>query len=289
MGKLLNTKDILLLGLAGSLDIFEEVKDPFHIVSSSYKQMYGWVPDRYRKHNFYQLVSRSIKTDLIEKVEKDGEMYIRITSKGRGEIKRDFPLISFQKKDWDGKWRMIMFDIDEVNKNTRDQLRRKLKELGFGMLQKSVFISPHDLLSDFIEFSKSRGIKDYIYFLETDRLIVKSNVDLASRVWKLDELNQKYKDIVEQIEDLNDDNRENGNLSYMTNQRDRDKKSDSSEVNNGKNSIRKKHKRKKDSEGIRIKIRNDWLAITTIDPYLPERFLPNPWYGKKAREMVRSL
>jgi len=81
MGKLFRSKDILLLGLANLLDFSEEVRDPFHLLSQSYKNMYGWVPRQYQKHNFYQLISRSYKAKLIEKVEKDGKMYIRITSR----------------------------------------------------------------------------------------------------------------------------------------------------------------------------------------------------------------
>src|SRR3989344_4002694 len=150
MRKLLRSQDILLLGLAGGLDLFEEINDPLSLVSKSYENMYGWVPKKYKRHNFSHLVWRNIKTGFIEKVEKNGEIYIRLTSQGSQKIIREFPLLSLQKKKWDKKWRFAIFDIQEVNKNVRDQLRKKLKELGFGMLQKSVFISPHDVLKDLL-------------------------------------------------------------------------------------------------------------------------------------------
>ena len=152
MKKLLRPRDILLLGLTNALDAFEELKDPLHLVSKSYDQMYGWVPDQYKKHHFNHLVWRSLRAGYIEKIEKDGEIYIRITSSGAKMIQRDFPLLSLQNKTWDHKWRIVMFDIAEIQKKKRDYLREKLKELGFGMLQKSVFISPHDIFQDFSEF-----------------------------------------------------------------------------------------------------------------------------------------
>lgn len=199
MRKFLKPKDILLLGLANILDAAEEIRDPLRIMSSSYKSMYGWIPRQYQRHNFNQLVSRSLKTKQIEKIEKDGKICLRITSEGKRIIQRDFPMLLLQNRHWDGRWRIIMFDIQEVNKKARERLRSKLKELGFGMLQKSVFISPHDIIRDFIEFAQTSGIEDYLYILETHKLIVGDEKEFANKIWKLDELNEKYKEIVDMI------------------------------------------------------------------------------------------
>lgn len=267
MRKFLKPKDILLLGLANLLDAAEEIQDPFRIMSSSYKNMYGWIPRRYQKHNFYQLVSRSLKTHLIEKVEKRGEIYMRITSEGRKTIRRDFPMLSFQKRQWDRKWRIVMFDIEEINKQVRERLRIKLKELGFGMLQKSVFISPHDMLKDFSEFAQASGITNYLYLLETSKLIVNDERELANKVWKLEELNEGYKNLVDGIGEIKN--------SYMIGDSDRIKKSDG--------------QREEKMRNIKANIRNSWLKIVIADPFLPKIFLPKPWYGDKAAKLARGL
>ena len=267
MRKLLNPKDILLLGLGHVLDAAQEIHDPLGIVSFSYKNMYGWIPRRYRRHNFNQLVSRSLRTKLIEKIEKDGEVYMRITSEGRKTIQRDFPMLSFQKRSWDGKWRIVMFDIEEIKKLARDQLRRKLKELGFGMLQKSVFISPHDILKDFFEFSENVGIKDYLYFLETENLIVGDRTEFANRIWKLDVLNERYKNIVDEIEKIKN--------KYIISKNDRVKTL----------YIQNDSRMRKDVAGIR----NNWLNIVIYDPFLPKPLLPKPWYGYVAEKLIRGL
>jgi len=44
---------------------------------------------------------------------------------------------------WDGKWRMVMFDIPKKYSSTRDALRRKLLEIGMHRLQESIFIYPY--------------------------------------------------------------------------------------------------------------------------------------------------
>ncbi len=47
------------------------------------------------------------------------------------------------KKQWDGKWRVVCFDIPEKRKDVRRAVQRKLSLLGFYKLQNSVFIYPH--------------------------------------------------------------------------------------------------------------------------------------------------
>lgn len=267
MRKLFKPKDILLLSLASLLDVAEEMRDPLGIMRFSYKSMYGWVPRRYKLHNFNQLVSRSLRTHLIEKIEKGGEVYMRITSEGKKTIKRDFPMLSLQNKPWDGKWRIVMFDVEEINKRVRNQLREKLKELGFGLLQKSVFISPHDIMKDFLEFSETSGIKDYLYLLETKDLIVGNKTEFANKVWRLGELNESYKNIIDEIEKIKNE--------YITDQDDRLKQL----------YIQNDSKVGKDV----AKIRNKWLSVVICDPFLPKILLPQPWWGHEAGRLVKGL
>src|SRR3989344_4076427 len=48
-----------------------------------------------------------------------------------------------KSKKWDGKWRIIIFDIPQELHRERNILRRRLRSMGFYMLQKSVFIFPY--------------------------------------------------------------------------------------------------------------------------------------------------
>jgi len=44
---------------------------------------------------------------------------------------------------WDGKWRMIIFDIKEKQRKRRDELRLLLEGAGFVRLQHSVWVHPY--------------------------------------------------------------------------------------------------------------------------------------------------
>ena len=49
------------------------------------------------------------------------------------------------EKRKDGKWIMLIFDVPEKNKKSRELLRRILYNLKYKMFQKSVWINPYDV------------------------------------------------------------------------------------------------------------------------------------------------
>lgn len=257
MGKLLCSRDILLLGLAGVLDVFDEMKDPLCVMSKGYESMYGWVPKKFNRNNFYHLTWRSMRTGYIEKVEKNGEAYLRLTSQGQKKLRRDFPLLTMQQRPWDKKWRVVMFDIKETNRVTRDNFRQKLRELGFGMLQESVFISPHNVAEDIAEFIESIGLENAAYVFETQKLIVGDQKQLASKVWRLGVMNEEYEALIEMIKN-----------EYLKFQNDRGKKL---------------------KKGVVEGLRGEYVQIILRDPFLPKELLPENWKGNTARELIKKF
>ena len=47
-------------------------------------------------------------------------------------------------KKWDKKWRLVIFDVWERRRQTRDAIRRYLRQLGFVCLQQSVWVYPFE-------------------------------------------------------------------------------------------------------------------------------------------------
>lgn len=85
------------------------------------------------------VVGKLIKSGLLEK-DKDG---ISLTRKGERELEKIGDVIIKPKK-WDGKWRILIFDISETKKSIRDSMRRTLIAIGFVKLQNSVWVFPYD-------------------------------------------------------------------------------------------------------------------------------------------------
>lgn len=94
---------------------------------------------------------RSINNSRKRLIEKGLVQYtdnglLALTSSGRkalGQIeRREFKIKKPSK--WDGKWRVLIFDIKEKNKKTRDKIRITLSFIGFVKLQNSVWVYPYD-------------------------------------------------------------------------------------------------------------------------------------------------
>ncbi|MDP2950984.1 MAG: hypothetical protein Q8N55_01225 [bacterium] len=92
----------------------------------------------------------------------DQTFSMTITDKGKLKVlKYHFDKMKISEKNWDGKWRLVVFDVPEKFRKGRDALRSKLKNLGFHELQKSVFVFPYhcqDEVDFIIEFF---GIRPY--------------------------------------------------------------------------------------------------------------------------------
>jgi len=128
---------------------------------------------KYKKRKTYDAFYRLKKDGCIEITKKGHQAYVRLTD--RGLKKANWMQINELKikkpKKWDGRWRIVFFDISNLKNFYRNIFRGKLKELGFYPLQKSVWICPYkckdeiDLLKDFL------GLTD-----KEVRLVVSSDI-----------------------------------------------------------------------------------------------------------------
>jgi len=98
-------------------------------------------------------IKKSIK-DLEKRkyIKFDRNKNLYLTEKGVLEFIK-FRIEKKQKK-WDKKWRIIIFDVAEDRRNSRDFLRSRLKWLGFKELQKSAWIFPYDIQREIEELMK---------------------------------------------------------------------------------------------------------------------------------------
>lgn len=88
---------------------------------------------------------------------RGGQSYARITPKGRKvfEFERQkLKLKDTKRGRWNKRWRVVIFDIPERRRKTRDRLRKTMGEVGFVRLQDSVWVFPYDC-EDFLTLLKS--------------------------------------------------------------------------------------------------------------------------------------
>jgi len=173
-------KDILGSLIIGGM-IAVAATSPFFIVNLI-KGLKGLkkYPNKKVYDNFYKLR----KQGLVDFYKKNNQIYISLTEKGKkkaGWMQIDALKIEKPKK-WDGKWRILLFDIMETKKFHREALRGKLIELGFRLLQKSAWIIPYECKDEIGLLKSFFGLSD-----KEVKLAVVSNIEGEK------ELKEKFK------------------------------------------------------------------------------------------------
>ena len=93
---------------------------------------------------------------------------LKITKKGKLFLLRNtfYKNKKIKKEKWDGKWRVLIFDIPESLRFIRDQIRATLVAVGFKRLQDSVWIYPYNCEDLIILLKTDLEIgKDLLYMI----------------------------------------------------------------------------------------------------------------------------
>jgi len=141
-----------LKGLPSSYPGFESLKEIFGVNNKNKK---------FTKEKVLVNISRLEKQGLIRK-ESTKKIYF-LTEKGKklvGYIKDRYSILN---KKWDGKIRIVIFDIPEKERYHREWLRDELSLLEFKELQKSVYAGKFPLPKDFYQDIIRFGISDCVF------------------------------------------------------------------------------------------------------------------------------
>lgn len=122
------------------------------------------------RNSFYNL-KRGGFIEIIQ--ERNDKMKVRLTNKGKERVKI-FSLDSLvirKPKWWDGKWRIVIFDIPVKFNKAREVLRTKLKELGFYQLQKSVWVYPYDCEDEILFIANVFQVEPFVEIITANKLL----------------------------------------------------------------------------------------------------------------------
>ena len=104
--------------------------------------------------------------NLIIKEFSEGKVIYKLTQKG---INKNI----LEQKDtqkWDGRWRIVIFDIPEKQRSIRYFLRSKLKEWEFINWQKSVWATKKNCTIPLRHLIKELNIENWVLVIESDNI-----------------------------------------------------------------------------------------------------------------------
>jgi len=187
------------------------------------------------------------------------ERLYRLTAQGRLQVLGGRDPQRHWLREWDGRWRLVLFDVPVARDSHRRRLRRYLHARGFGCLQGSVWITP-DALEEEKELLVGAKIDAAsMLLLDAKPCAGESDAEIVAKAWDFSRLNQRYTKLLEIL-----DRRPEAPL--------------------GNEESAKAMLRWASAE------RKAWLHAVGDDPLLPMSLLPSNYLGQKAwRRRVEVL
>lgn len=118
----------------------------------------------------------------------DSKVTVILTNKGKKRLAEySLDILEIKKPEiWDRKWTVLTFDIPAHPKSynyAREALRKKIKNLGFYQIQKSVWVYPYECEDEILFIAEMFNVQKYIEILKVERLlhedVLKKNFSLS--------------------------------------------------------------------------------------------------------------
>lgn len=214
------------------------------------------------RSGYYKAVERLEKRGMVTKIRRENRIFLKLTEKGRTQIKKHREAGKIRSRRWDGKWRLIIFDIPEEKNRLRYLLRKYLKTLGYAKVQRSIWISPFDLQKAIDGFCKKMKIADYIFQLTVEKFREMEDKALALSFWPLKKLDAEYKKLLKEYSSRLQ-NLDGENNDPFTNA--------------------------SPSQRLLQSLIWDYQTILASDPQLPSQLLPEDWGGDRVRAYITRM
>ena len=197
-------------------------------------------------------LSSLVRDELIEKTETaDNQVSgFKLTDKGFKELVLTFPFFRFLKEEWNGKWRILSYEIPEKKRELRDRLRRQVAGWGLGPWHRSFWLTPHPIIDDLKELIAGREEESYVQAFESDH-VFGDKKNLIEKVWGIGVLEKKYRELFKNWHVI---------LSKEANKEEKMKN-----------------------------VVNEYVLIIKNDPGLPKGLIGDSWIGFEAFNIFKEI
>lgn len=140
------------------------------------KRNYDWQKSQkeWKKFNPYFLkfnLKRLLEQKVVEIVREKGQEIVKLTKKGHTKyLKFKLEELSLKDKRWDGKWRIVIYDISKFKKSKTNAFRYILKYINFLPLQKSVYLTPYPCEEQITYLREYFGIGGEVLLIRADKI-----------------------------------------------------------------------------------------------------------------------
>lgn len=205
-----------------------------------------------------QAVSRMSRQGWLAGSKVQNRAYYAVTERGRRRIEGLSPRIYGPVIEWDGRWRLLTYNVAERHRERRDRLRKELAVLGWAPLSASTWLSPRDSIGEVRELIAGAGLDGSVDVFEGSYAGPHSDRELLVKCWDLQAIAVSYNDFIATYEPR-----------LLREREQRSLKNEEAYIE-------------------RLWLVHDYRKFTYIDPGLPSELLPAHWPGTLAAALFRE-
>jgi len=145
------------------------------------------------RNGFLRQIQRLEKQKWLERQAGDGgDRLHRLTELGRREVLGAYDPTPRWNRHWDGRWRMVLFDVPEERSVARNRLRYYLHGRGFGYLQHSVWITPDPAKEERALLADGPVDPGALLLLEARPCAGETDAEIVAAAWDYADINRRY-------------------------------------------------------------------------------------------------
>jgi phenylacetic acid degradation operon negative regulatory protein len=147
-------------------------------------------------------LTRLVRRGLIARVRSGRLVHYRVTPRcDRLLLEGDRRIFSLgDPPDDAGCWTLVWHQIPEDRRLERSRLARRLRFLGFGSAQDSVWVSPHDHSAEVVELLDDLGVAEFTTLFRASMDLAAGLPAFVSRAWDLSGLVARYEGFASEFE-----------------------------------------------------------------------------------------
>ena len=146
-------------------------------------------------------LTRLVRRGLIERVRSGRLVHYRITPRcERLLLEGDGRIFSLgSERAGEGTWTLVWHQIPEDRRLERSRLARRLRFLGFGSAQDSVWVSPHDHSEEVRELFSELGVDEFATLFRAREDDASGLPVFVSKAWDLSGLVERYEAFIDEF------------------------------------------------------------------------------------------
>jgi phenylacetic acid degradation operon negative regulatory protein len=137
------------------------------------------------------LVHRLERTGWLQREQRGANPTFRILTPQRSPVPRS-PRAAWDQP-WDGAWRVVTFDLPEVRRKDRHRLWKALRAARLGLLQRSVWIWPHDVQELLTQIIEATGVPECFCGFKATQLFLCTDAEIVLSAWDFVELTRRQR------------------------------------------------------------------------------------------------